>query len=198
MRPFALHGSLISLLRQFWSNEANITEPTLRRYVWRKNEEESGIRIGDLTEYAMNFAQKRPAVIAKLGRLQKKRVAVADRVNQYAARLSLSPDDVRIKFWTGDETLYCFGESAMQTRFLAHQVHSYLDSMSDVIAHAFCCLEWGVEGIDELGILKEANDTFVIPLVIRFEYESVWAVFHDGPPIRKIHLRNQLRQHGNS
>jgi len=188
LRPDAIHGSVISLLRQFWSNPQNIVEPMLRHCIWRKEEEQSGIRIGSLTEYLPNYTQKRPAIIAKSGKMQKKKVAIADRIHQYAALQGLSPADIKIQFWIGEQTLFCLGENARQTDLLAGQTREYLESLESVIQEAFCCRSWEVTGQDELGILKEANDTFCIPLVIQFEYEVVWSTYVDGPPIRKIKL----------
>jgi len=188
LRPLAIHGSLVSVLRQFWGNPQNIIPPSLRHCVWHKEEESSGIRIGDITEYAANYAQKRPAIIAKLGRIQCKKIAIASRIHQYAASLGLSPENIRINHWVGDETVFCLGENAMQTRLVADTVFDYLESMSDVIQQSFCCRDWSPKGVDELGILKEANDTFVMPIVIQFEYETIWALYSEGPPLRKVKL----------
>jgi hypothetical protein len=174
--PEVIQGTLISFLRQFWSNPDNMELPDMRQHVWREDESQSGILIDDIASRVNNFAQKRPAVLLKGGSLERKELLLRSR-------------ELRVDIWHGRMTLFCLGANPGQTNHVATTVFTLLNAFKDNIRQALCCHDFSVTGRGELGVLKEANDAFIIPVLIEYEYELAWTVVEEGPGLRKLRLR---------
>jgi len=124
--------------------------------------------------------QKRPAIIVKRNGINYEKVAIDDQAEKY---------EDTIKFMVkanGSVTCVCVCKTAAQVELLAEKVSNLLIAFKKCIREDFNFIAFEVMNLGEVGILKEAKESFSIPITTSIIFEEKWTLKVKELPIHTV------------
>lgn len=187
---------MTGMLRQWmilhFADPANIADPLKRNvWVWKQDPSKrgeadpktSGIVIEPNTKYDTNFTETRPAVIIKRQKWRQQKVGIN---NQLLGEVGPAGETYYANYWLGAHTLFCIASKPAEAEALAIEVYAELNEFAAAVRKALGLHRFEVTDVDEIGILEESGQSFVVPVTIAYAVEESWTLRSEAPFLQRF------------
>jgi hypothetical protein len=88
--------------------------------------------------------------------------------------------------WTGSHTVFALAKEGAETKQLAWEAALMLQRFGQLIAERFRLHRFEVARVGATAALKEATETYVVPVVLAYMTESLWSLQEDAPRLKRV------------
>ncbi len=160
-------------------------------WVWRQDPNKkgeadpvsSGIVIEPNTRYDTAFTETRPAVIIKRQKWRKQRFGIND---QLLGEVGPNGEMYFANYWLGAHTLFCIASEPVEAEMLAIEVYTELNEFASAFRKGVNLMRFEVTDVDEIGILEESGQSFVVPVTIAYAVEESWTLRSEAPFLQRF------------
>ena len=188
LTPLLMTGILRTLLTEHFAQSGNIEQVPLQDFLWQAGDT-SKILIESSTRWTPTKTASRPAVILKRNAWQVEKLSIGDRFQ------GGSPDGfVRYaKLMVGSHTLFCMmPREGAAAEILAAEVYRELMGFAPVWRKALNLMRLDVVQIDQVYVIPEADETFVVPITIAYAAVEIWRIEQQVPVLQEIVFKPSL------
>lgn len=182
-RPILLTGVFRDILTRHFASADQIEDPSLRDVLW-KDTQDTGILIESVHRWRPETTEKRPAVIVKRNAYQNQRLGIGDR--RQGPPVDKEGNAHYVTFWQGSHTLFCLGGTGAQAEILSTEVQRHFTEFAPVISETLDLKRLQVLQIGAVAELEEAQENFVVPITIGYNYEERWVIRPQVPRLNRI------------
>lgn len=202
--PSYMNGALLRLMQEHFSDAANLLyngtgEKTkqLEAYTWSANDNDyvdprnTKIKIQMVTDYDTRDTARNPAIYLKRNKWQTQRVAISDgRSPQVIRNAENKIVEVRGDKYTrqimGSHTYFAIAKEGAQAELMGNELFDFLVSFAPLIQKDLKLHRFEVNEIDGVGVLEEATDRFVVPVVVAYSFFWTWRLEASAPFLKSI------------
>ena len=212
LAPNILTGLLLRLLQEHFSKAENLIyngtsevgRKQLEGYIWDEDNTKTRIQIQTVWRYNVQDIQRRPALYVKRNRWTTKRIAINDgqsgtgvpqnSVNNDEPVVDIS-GEYHSKVIEGSHTIFCVGSvsEGAEAELLGAEVFDHLQSFAPVLRGELKLLRLEVATIEPLGLLDEATEHFVVPVVVSYGFAWTWRLISKAPWLKSLAIELQGR-----
>lgn len=166
----------------------DLKDPTGQPAIWRPGNT-TGILIESVFRFLPQLVEKRPAVLIKRNSLTNMRLFRSDYVG---ADTTMFENFTTL--WVGSHTVFCIHGSGAATEDLAGEVQRELTQFGPAFVAKLALKRFQVTEVQPIGILEEASQNFVVPLIIAYAYDESWRLnVDDSLPLTEVEIRALIR-----
>jgi len=178
-------GVLLGLLREHFGNPQAITEPLLKHYVWR-SDDDTAIMIETCTNDVLTRLQMRPAILVRRDVIQIKREGLDDEIKSF----SPSTGNSYVVTLHGSHTIFCIAGKPNHAEMLANETAIYLLQFAPCIRGNLCFRgDFKLEQIGELATIQGVGGQYVVPVTFSYVTDFAWTIAPDVPVLRHINFK---------
>ncbi len=188
-RPILMDGLFRDYMTKHFSQPGLIEEPDLRELIWKPNDT-TGIVIEVVQKWDPTKSNRRPAIVIKRNSYKNRKVGIGN-------RLQMQPGDREGQphfstFWVGSHTLFALGGTGAQANLLGTEIQRELTQFANELIRDLGLEQLDVMEVGPLSLVKEATDTYAVPIVVTYAYNERWTVRLQAPRLRRISLSRIL------
>lgn len=184
--PLVVEGGLRWVLIQHFSDSRNILNSSLRRQIetnggWTNNQN-TGIIIESISRWTPELAHGRPAIILKTGSWTWQRQGIGNMSGgDYVTGASYFAG-----MWQGSQAFFAIAKNGAEALQLAIELYKCLLLFSAEISKTLTLHGFEPVTVGEIAELKEATETYVVPVVFRYNVAESWLLQPDAPRLKRI------------
>ena len=209
LAPNVLTGVFLRLLQEHFSKPENLIyngasevgKKQLEGYIWDEDNAKTRIQIQSVWRYNAQDIQRRPALYVKRNQWTTQRIAIDD--GQSARGVSRdsiniadpAPKDVvdisgayHSKLILGSHTIFCVGSvgEGAEAELLGAEVFDYLQSFAPILRGELKLLRLEVQSLEPIGMLDEATEHYVVPVVVAYGFSWTWRITAKAPWLKSL------------
>lgn len=192
--PHLVNNFLISWLRIQFAHASNLQDMILRNaptgsatdFVWRAGNT-PGLVIEDVGMWLKKNQEGRPAILVKLGGWEFQSSGIGGGVHMGSG--SLNPAEHFSCMFQGSHTIFCISREPGEVMRLAWEVATGLLQSAQPIRSSLCLKRFVLAKFGEIGKIKEAEDSFVIPLNLAYAGELLWTLRPEAPRFKTFDMQ---------
>lgn len=197
------HFSDVSNLEYNGENEfANdeLTQPLseLQDYIWAPNNKDdepvdTKILIQMVWDYDPQNIQQRPGIFVKRNKQQAQKIAInngftSGSIKNPDGSIKRVPGEFNTQLILGSHTLFCVGNSGAQAELIGAEVFNELLAFGPMMRDQLKLQSLQIEGIEEVALLDEFDEHFVVPIVVTYAYARSWRVDLVAPFLKTLSI----------
>jgi hypothetical protein len=171
-RRLLVTGILVQWLRNHFTDANNIETPILRHDLWTPDIATTGITIDSVYKWQPSHTEARPGIFIKPGPWKVLRYGIDDR--KMGGTRNCAGCSQHNAMYQGSHTLFCIAGESAEVELLGAEVYRELMEFGPAARKVFGFLRFQVTDIGEPSILEEANQNFVVPIVVSYGAQDVW------------------------
>jgi hypothetical protein len=180
--PDQMTGELRHIVGEHFARRETIEAPALKDLLWRASQV-GGILVESIARWKPEELGQRPAVIIKRNDWTATRILQDDR---YGSTPQAEP--IYAVIMQGSHTLFCLAKAGEEAEVLGAEVLRELRGFSKQVRIELALGRFVVMGLGELFQLKEATETFAVPVTVAYAATESWTVHEHAPRLRRIEL----------
>lgn len=188
----AVEALTTEMLRRHFADADHIQAQTLREFVWRADENESGILIDSVFAWRPNTTKTRPALLVRANDFDNYRAGIGDRLQGSICDEHGNPHFAT--FWDGSITVFCLGGNDIQVDMLAGEVQRHATEFASVIIRVLKFHRYGTAKVGKTAFLEEARQKYIKPVTIGVRLEHRWIVAREAPRLKAVIVGNGCRR----
>lgn len=186
MTTTVMTGALRQTLCQIFSNPLGILNSSLRGRIaekpWSADPATTGIIIESLNVWKPTLAERRPTLLLKSGAWKWSRVGLG---NQAGAD-ELSGTQYYYGHWEGSHTIFAIAQEPGEADILATEVAKLMLWYANPLAISLGLIRFALIGKDEIGVLQESTDYYVVPVSVAYIVPEVWSLTPEAPVLKRL------------
>ena len=163
----------------------------LENYIWDPDSTKTAIQILPVWAYKTQDIQRRPALYVKRNSWKSRRIAINEGQSVAVDPRRRGADvsgEYHSKVIEGSHTIFCVGSAnqGAEAELLGAEVFDYLTSFAPILRGELRLLRLEVAGLEPLGLLEEATEHFVAPVVVTYGFAWTWRLQSKAPWLKSL------------
>ena len=182
--PVYMLGLGVALLRQFFGTEDRISLEK-SQFLWKEDQELSGLYIGYQDTHDFQVVGKRPAIIVQLNDTTYPQEVIGDSLKVDEATGGKAFLDHAVSSWT----FLCFSDKATEAMALAGEVKYFFQTYRQFLAPSYSLSKVRVVQLGRYEKQKEYKDMYACPVTVAFDVYDNFEVQPEELRVSAINLQ---------
>ncbi len=179
--PLVLTGIFVDLLKNHFKTNSG-------DFQWHENAVTTKLIIKPAYLWDAEIVQKRPACYIKRGGLRYQKIVINN-----LQQISQKTDTISyVVTCQGSIIIVCMSENAGTVERLAEEVSELFIAYTPIIRKEYDFIEFKMENIGEVSLLKEHSNIFIVPVTISFLFSENWSLVHKALKVDELLLKTNV------